>query len=94
MRNSQSALDRFCERPDAVDMIISDVTMPHLTGDELAMRCLEIRPDLPIILMTGYSDQVTEKSVRQMGIKALLYKPLVGQPFLARVRWILDGTKN
>lgn len=89
-RNSQKALEIFREAPLAIDMLVSDVTMPHLTGDRLAREFLAIRRDLPIILMTGYSDLVTEQRLMREGVKALVMKPLVGAVFLGQVRRLLD----
>jgi signal transduction histidine kinase len=88
--NSQVALNKFRDDPQSIDLLISDVTMPHLTGDRLARECLAIRPDLPIILMTGYTDLVTEQSAKRDGIRALIMKPLVGKTFLSQVRHLLD----
>ena len=61
--SSLEAVDAFSSEPQAYDLVITDQTMPHLTGLDLVARMLEIRPDIPIILCTGYSQQVTpEKS--------------------------------
>jgi len=88
--NSQMALNIFRDNPQGIDLLISDVTMPHLTGDRLARECLLLRPDLPIILMTGYTDLVSEQSVKKDGVRALLMKPLIGKTFLSQVRHLLD----
>lgn len=93
-KNSQVALNRFRDNPQAIDILISDVTMPHLTGDILAAGCLSIRPNLPVILMTGFTDRVSEQSVKQLGIQALMMKPLVGKNFLSLIRSLLDGAKQ
>lgn len=92
--NSQVALNKFRDDPQGIDLLISDVTMPHLTGDRLARECLAVRPDLPIILMTGYSDLVTEQSAKRDGIRALIMKPLVGKTFLSQVRHLLDVKRS
>jgi len=92
--NSRTALERFQEDPGAIDLLISDVTMPNLTGDRLAREFLAIRPDLPIILVTGYSDHVSEQSVRTEGVASLLMKPMVGKSFLTHVRRLLDSRKQ
>lgn len=89
--NSQVALNIFRNNPEGIDMLISDVTMPHLTGDRLARECLKVRPDLPVILMTGYTDLVSEQSVKRDGVRALLMKPLAGRAFLGQVRHLLDN---
>ena len=91
-KNSRIALGIFRDNPQDIDLLISDVTMPHLTGDRLAMECLAVRPNLPILLMTGYTDLVSELSVKQMGIKGLMMKPLAGKNFLAMIRRLLDET--
>jgi len=93
-KNSQAALNTFRDNPQAIDLLISDVTMPHLTGDRLARECLAVRPDLPIILMTGYTDLVTDQSLQDLGVRALMMKPLVGKTFLTKVRRLLDEGKE
>jgi signal transduction histidine kinase/CheY-like chemotaxis protein len=92
--NSQVALNKFRDNPRAIDLLVSDVTMPHLTGDRLAREFLAVRPDLPIILMTGYTDLVSDHSVHELGIRALMMKPLVGKTFLTKIRRLLDEGKE
>lgn len=92
-KNSQVAVNRFRDNPHAIDLLISDVTMPHLTGDRLARECLAVRPDLPIILMTGYSDLVSEKVLPELGVRALLMKPVIGTAFLSKIRGVLDEAR-
>jgi signal transduction histidine kinase/CheY-like chemotaxis protein len=75
MPSSADALEAFEADPDAFDLVITDQTMPHLTGESLARRFLELRPALPIILCTGFSKSVTPENVAAMGIRALLMKP-------------------
>jgi len=65
----------FKASPDKFDLIITDQTMPKLTGVELAKLLLEIRPDIPIILHTGYSELVDEVQAKAVGIRAYLKKP-------------------
>jgi CheY-like chemotaxis protein/anti-sigma regulatory factor (Ser/Thr protein kinase) len=74
--DSRKALRRFKSNPKAFDLLLSDVAMPGMTGDFLAKRILELRPDLPVILMTGHSDRVDQKTIRNIGVKKLLSKPL------------------
>jgi len=73
---SIEALATFMNEPDAFDLVITDQTMPALTGIELAKRMLQIRPDIPIILCTGYSNLVSEDSAKATGIRELAFKPL------------------
>jgi len=74
--DSTRALERFWESPDRYDMIISDQTMPGITGLELARNVKAIRPDIPIILCTGFSDMVTSKRLAEAGIDVMVPKPV------------------
>ncbi len=87
---SVDALAHFKLDPDAYDLVISDVIMPDMTGDELAHKMLAIRPNLPIILATGYSQKITDAKAKAMGVKALAYKPLVMEELSQLIRRILD----
>jgi CheY-like chemotaxis protein len=69
------ALETFRASPNAVHVVVSDVTMPRLSGDRLARALHEIRPTLPIILMTG-SSTFTQKSAHALGVAAVLQKPV------------------
>ena len=74
----------------SVDLVITDLTMPEMTGKELAQEILHIRPNVPIILFTGLSDQMTEKEVETSGISELVMKP-VNMDYIARkVRKAID----
>jgi signal transduction histidine kinase len=77
LTDSRRALELFSARPDDFDLIITDQTMPEMTGLELAEAMLRIRPSLPIILCTGYSSRVNEEVAGKHGIRRLLYKPIV-----------------
>ena len=74
---SVAALEAFRGHPDEFDLVITDMTMPKMTGAELAPRLLEIRPDIPIILCTGFSEQIDEARVGTIGIRAYLAKPIL-----------------
>lgn len=71
-----AALEHFLSSPDAYSVVITDQTMPGVTGMQLAESLLREKPNLPIILYTGYSDVVTPAKVKQLGIRALVKKPL------------------
>jgi len=77
--NSLEALDLFRATPTKFDAIIADQTMPRMTGEHLAKECLRIRPDMPIILCTGYSHSMTPEKANHMGIQAFLMKPIQNQ---------------
>jgi PAS domain S-box-containing protein len=74
---SEAALELFKKSPNDFDLVIADVTMPKLSGGNLMTKILAIRPDLPIILSTGYSKTMTEKEAFNLGAAALLYKPYI-----------------
>jgi CheY-like chemotaxis protein len=84
------ALALFQQDPQAFDLVITDMVMPEMTGDELAARLLAIRPDLPIILATGYSQNITEVKAKAMGIKAFALKPLVIDELSRLIRRVLE----
>ncbi|MEW6667017.1 MAG: PAS domain S-box protein [Thermodesulfobacteriota bacterium] len=75
-KSSREALEIFRDRPDQFDLVITDMTMPDMTGSELARHMLKIRADVPIILCTGYSDIITPERARDMGIREFLVKPI------------------
>jgi PAS domain S-box-containing protein len=88
-----SALAIFEKDPKAVDLVISDVTMPKLTGDRLALKMLRVRPDLPIILCTGFSDKVSGQAAVEMGVQALVMKPFIQKELARLVRQVLDASR-
>ena len=73
--NSMAALERFRRDPSLYDIVMTDQTMPELTGERLACELLQIRPDLPIILCTGFSHTVTAERAKALGIRGYLTKP-------------------
>ncbi len=90
-RNSSiEALSTFLNKPDAYDLVITDQTMPGMTGVDLARRMLQVRPELPIILCTGYSSLVSEEKARSMGIKGFAYKPITKAAIGNLVRKVLS----
>jgi PAS domain S-box-containing protein len=74
--SSTDALAAFRARPESFDLIVTDLTMPHMTGIDLARQILTIRPHIPIILCTGFSDTVDVNRIKLLGIKELLMKPV------------------
>jgi CheY-like chemotaxis protein/anti-sigma regulatory factor (Ser/Thr protein kinase) len=71
------ALELFRSKPNFFDLIITDQTMPGMTGDVLAKEIMKIKPGIPVILCTGYSQLINEKKARENGIKALVMKPIL-----------------
>ncbi|MBI9086230.1 MAG: PAS domain S-box protein [Desulfobacterales bacterium] len=88
--SSIEALALFRSEPDRFDIVVTDMTMPNMNGDRLAAELLKIRPDIPIILCTGYSRIMSPEKSAQMGIRALLMKPLTVSDMATTVRKVLD----
>ena len=89
--SSIEALELFRATPDDFDLVITDMTMPNMTGDELAIELMKIRPDIPVIICTGYSKKISNESAAHMGIKAIAYKPMVKKDLAIIIRKVLDG---
>ncbi len=85
-----AALELFRSKPDEFDLVITDMAMPKMTGDTLVKKILTIRPDIPTILCTGFSERISEETANEVGIKAFLSKPLVMHEFAVTVRKALD----
>ena len=77
-------------RPDKFDLIITDLTMPNMTGEELTGEIIKIRPEIPIILCTGFSDGITEIHMKKMGISAYVTKPILKKQIAETIREVLD----
>jgi PAS domain S-box-containing protein len=90
-KSSIDALNTFQNQPDQFDLVITDQTMPGMTGSDLARRMLQIRPGMPIILCTGYSTLISEEKARGLGIKGFAMKPLAKKDIAALIRKVLDG---
>jgi PAS domain S-box-containing protein len=75
--NSLEALSLFQTHPDAFDLVITDLVMPDLTGDELVKRMHAIRPDIPVILVTGFTEKMTPEKAASLGVRKLAIKPIV-----------------
>jgi PAS domain S-box-containing protein len=90
--SSKEALEIFQNAPSSFALVITDHTMPLMTGAELSKKLLKIRPDIPIILCTGYSSLMDEKKATAIGIKAFAMKPLKTDELAKIVRDVLDNT--
>ena len=88
--SSVEALKAFEARPDRFDLVITDMTMPNMTGAELAPRLLEIRPDIPIILCTGFNEMIDEKRAKTIGIREYVMKPILRHEIAGTIRKVLD----
>ncbi|MGB3212841.1 MAG: response regulator [Desulforhopalus sp.] len=89
--NSRKALEAYLADPAGFDMIITDQNMPGMTGEQLALETLRVRPEIPVILCTGYSDHIDERKAAEAGIRAYLAKPVSMETLTETVRHVLDG---
>lgn len=85
----QQALDAFNKNPAHYSMLITDQTMPKMLGTELAEKVMMQRPELPVVLCTGYSSSVDEARAKQKGIKAFFNKPIELMLFLSTIGALL-----
>jgi PAS domain S-box-containing protein len=92
--DSAEAVGIFAREPDRFDLVITDMTMPKMAGDEVAARIIALRPAMPIILCTGYSEQMTLEKAGELGIRKFIYKPVELTELAAIVREVLDRMKN
>ena len=90
--SSIEALSTFQNQPETFDAVITDQTMPGMTGIDLAKRMLQIRPGLPIILCTGYSANISEERVQAVGIQALIFKPMSKKDIALQLNRLLQKT--
>jgi len=91
---SLEALEAFKANPDQFDLVITDMSMPNMSGDKLAAELIKIRPDIPILLCTGYSENMTAEKIKSLGIKGFLMKPFMIKAFAQTIRDVLDGSRN
>jgi CheY-like chemotaxis protein len=88
--SSLEALELFRSQPDAFDLVITDYTMPQMTGAGLAIEMLRIRADIPIVLCTGFSNMISEEKAKEIGICAFIMKPLIRRNLAEVIRRVLD----
>jgi len=88
--DSREALKAFKQNPKNFDLIITDQTMPKLTGIELSKELIQIRPDIPIILYSGMMDQISSEMIEAVGIRTFLSKPLMLKQLSEAIREVLD----
>ena len=88
--DSVEALGLFRQTPDEFDVVITDMTMPAMTGDILAAKILSIRPDIPVIVCTGYSERIDSEVIKKIGIKELAMKPIAMKDMAEMIRRVLD----
>ncbi len=88
--SSIEALEAFRAQPDMFDLVITDMTMPVMTGDKLAKKLLEIRGNIPIILCTGFNEKISSKKAKAMGIREFAMKPLLARDLAKTIHKVLE----
>jgi PAS domain S-box-containing protein len=88
--SSIEALEAFRAHPHNFDLVITDMTMPNMRGDDLARELLKIRPDIPIILCTGFSEMISEEKAKTLGVRRLVMKPIFKENIARVILEVLD----
>ncbi len=88
--DGSDAWKAFQEEPGRFDLIITDMTMPNMTGDELAVNVLSLKKNMPVIICTGYSETISEAEALELGIRRYVQKPLTKEELSVAVRDVLD----
>jgi DNA-binding NtrC family response regulator len=88
--SSHDALEAFRANPDKYDIVITDMTMPEMTGDKLAMEIKKIRSDIPIIICSGFSREMTQDKAQRIGVRSFLNKPITMEEMAHTIRKELD----
>ena len=86
----QDALERFALNPHHFNLVITDMTMPQMTGVKLSEKLMAIRPDIPIIICTGYSALVDEEKAKELGLASYIMKPIDIREIAQTIRKVLD----
>lgn len=89
--DSKEALKLFSARSESFDLVITDQTMPQMTGLEIAREMIRIRPDIPVIICSGYSEVLTSERIEAAGVRGLVNKPLDPAGFAQTVRNVLNN---
>ncbi|MDX1708458.1 MAG: response regulator, partial [Desulfobacterales bacterium] len=88
--DSVEALKEFSKQPQDFDLVITDMTMPRMTGDQLAQKLLDVKPGIPVILCTGFNEDITEEKALAMGIQKFIMKPVIKNDLATTIRSVLD----
>jgi len=92
--SSIDALELFKANPDDYDLVVTDMTMPNMTGDKLAKEILSIRSNIPVIICTGFSERINKEQAEAIGVNGFLMKPVDKSAMAKTVRTVLDETNS
>jgi len=90
LNGSLKALELFKKEPHQYDLILTDLIMPDLTGDKLVLEIIAIRPDMPVIIISGFTDAIDNDKFKQTSNKAFMSKPFKPQELAKTIRQVLD----
>ena len=90
MTSSLKALELFKEDPQRYDLLLTDLILPQMSGDKLVLEIIEIRPDMPVIIISGFTDMIDNDKFKQISSKAFMPKPFQPQELVKTVRQVLD----
>lgn len=93
-RSSIETSEAFRNHRDKFDLVITDMTMPQMTGEILAKELQQVRPDVPIVVCTGFSHRMDEEKARALGVRGFVMKPLVMGDVAESIRQVLDQQKE
>jgi len=93
-QNPVEALKLFQSKPDEFDLVITDMTMPQMTGVKLSEKLKDVRPEIPVIICTGHSSLIDEEKAKKLGISAYVMKPIVMSDIAKTIRKVLDEAKE
>ena len=89
-QDASAAVELFKKDPQNFDLVITDMTMPTMTGDKVAMEVKATRPDMPVIICTGYSNKAFNQSISDLGGDALLMKPVERDKLIETINSVLS----
>ena len=92
--DGSEALAIFRSQPEQFDLVITDQTMPNITGAELAQELMRIRPDIPVILCSGFSELIDQEKAKAIGIREFVMKPIITRDIGETIRRVLEGEKS
>jgi len=92
--SSLEALENFKAKPGQFDLVITDMTMPGMTGDKLAQKLMEIRPDIPVILCSGYSEHISAEKAESLGIRKFIMKPIQKKTMAETIKEVLGASSH
>jgi len=92
--SSIEALEAFRGSPDKFDLVITDMAMPDMPGDNLSVELTKVRPDIPVLLCTGFSETMSEEKAASLGIKGFLLKPIIIKDLAQKIREVLESNKT